>query len=441
VVVRFDRGSFVAKNPARPRTIEGVVARVHEPGDALEYTSGPEHRDLAELERLAQQLKGLPVVTYDAVTPETPPSHPGDLLSNGAEYHQIGVVLDGRVENGQAIATIYFHDAGALDAIDDGIKELSLGYRCALDAERFQRNIQLDHLSIVPRARCGGQCALRTDAADGSSCGCLAPSVPSAKPPEMMSAGQIQIEAKIVMDDESKQLLADLKSIDAAKVAVEPEAKADCVCNSRAILHTTGDSTMTDAEIQKKLDEALAEIAVLKTAAEKSDLELNQAKADLKSETARADKLVEDITAIKADAASKLDAAKVERTDAEEKDFSARVDARVALLADAAKVGVETKTKVDDKEVSLSDRDIKVAIVKKVDEMDIESDRSMDYVNGMYAGAMKRHLKAAESVAEVRTAIVENKDLAVTQAVTTDITAAEQAARKAAQDKRANRWR
>lgn len=483
MAVRFDRGSFVAKKPALPRTIEGVVARIHEPGDALEYSSGPEHRDLAELTRLVGQLKGLPVVSGKEIDSTSPPGHPEDLIAKGAEFVQIGVVLDGRVEDGKAIATIYFHDQAALDAIDDGIKELSLGYSCQLDSERFQRNIQLDHLSIVPRARCGAACALRTDASE-APCACqFAKSVPSATLGSV-SAGTIEIAAKIVLDNESKQLLADIKKLDAACKKKDatckkkdettgmgctcPDGEMDpnctcschdgqhgtmdetrsaavvetpCGCKDRTKMLNNEESTMDAAELQKKLDEALAEIATLKAGAEKAELELNQAKADLKSETARADKLAEDVAAVKADAQAKVDAATAARTDAEDKAFFAAVDARVELLADAGKVGVETFKLDGDKKVPLTDREVKIAIVKKVDGMDVETDRSADYVNGMYAGAMRRHSKAAASLAEVRTAIVENHDQAVEAATTSDISATEEAARKAAAAKRNGRWR
>lgn len=448
MVVRFDRSALTAKavteSTGRPRLLDGVVARTHDVGDGLNYVSGPEYRDLSELERMVAQLPGLPVVTYDQVTPETPPSHPSDLLANGAPYHQIGVVMDAWIEDGKLNARIYFHDKGALDAIDDGINELSLGYQCTLDENRFQRNIKLDHLSVVWRARCGATCALRTDAAEGSACPCLARSVPDAKPVPMQ-VGEMSMNLKLTLDPESEKVLNTLKTLSTAEAEVvvpaEPKADhADCTCNSRAMLHTTEESIMDAAEIQKKLDDALAEIATLKASAEKTELEFNQAKLDLKKAEADLVAKTAEIASVKTDAEAQVEAAKAARTDADNAAFLSAVDARVNLLADAAKVEVET-VKVDgDKTVPLTDREIKVAIVKKVDEMDIEDSRSADYVNGMYAGAMKRHTKAAESVAEVRAAIVQNHDNAV-EVATTDVAKAEEAVRKAAQDKRANRWR
>jgi hypothetical protein len=441
VDIRFDRGSLVAKT--KPRIFKGTVARVHLPGDALNYATGPEHRDLAELTNLVSQLAGLPVVTACEPDSEHPLGHPTNLIISGVEYHEIGRIISARVTpEGHADADIYIHDRAALQEIEDGTKELSLGYRCSLDSDRFQRNIILDHLSVVGRARCGAACSLRTDALD-AKCPCqLAKAMPPATIPSMQVA-DLTVGMTITLDEKSEKILNTLSQISATP-AEEISEHTDCTCNNRAIVHNTGVPNMDLEALTKNLDAALAEIATLKAeitnmqaAAAKTDeaakLAENQAKADLKLASVMAEKLASEIEAVKADAQAKVDAANTARNDADAVAFLAAVDARVDLLDDASKVGIEdARTKTD--------REIKVAIVKKVDDMDIEDTHTADYVNGMYAGAMKRHIKASASVAEVRTTIVENTD-AVAEKVAADPLKTEAQIREATEAKRKNRWR
>lgn len=438
-------------NKVRPRLFDGVVARTHSVEDPLSYASGPEHRDAAGLASIVGQLAGLPVVAAAEPDTEHPLGHPDNLLLFGVEYYEIGRVISGKVDGDKAVASIYIHDPGALREIEDGTRELSLGYRCSLDDNRTQTSIILDHLSVVPRARCGSVCALRTDALGAEapkSCGCLAKSMPGATNASV-NVAEMEVALKIVLDENSKEVLSALSILGNTNLAPAPEAPAKCACNSHAIVHNT-EIPMTAEEI-KKLDDALAavvalqtEVTTLKTAAAKTDeaaaLALNQVTADLKAEKLAAEKLAADLEAAKADAKTKIDAAAQARTDAEETAFAARVDARVELLADATKVGVESFKLDGDKKVALSDREIKVAIVKKVDEMDIEDTRSIDYVNGMYAGAMKRHAKADASVAEVRETLAANHDAAVVD-VGKDIKTIEAELRAAEDAKRANKWR
>ncbi len=442
VEVRFDRGTLVA-NKTKPRIFKGTVARVHAPGDGLPYATGPEHRDIAELQRIVEQLPGLPVVTAVRPDSEHPLGHPTNLIISGVEYHEIGRVMSARMtDDGHADADIYIHDTGALHEIEDGTNELSLGYRCSLDGERFQRGIILDHLSVVSRARCGPVCALRTDALPHIPCACVASSVPAATTLPMKVA-DVTVGMTISLDEKSQGILDSLSQISAVP-AGETSERSDCACKNHAIVHNTGVPTMDLAELTKKLDEALAEVATLKTEItdlkatavktdEASELTLNLTKADLKLATDKAEKLAGDIETIKADAKAKVDAAESARADADLAAFSAAVDARVDLLADAAAVGIE-----DPK--SKTDREIKTAIVKKVINMDIEDKHTADYVNGMYAGAMTRHTTASESVAEVRTLIVGNTDAAA-EVVAADPYKTEAQIREAAEAKRKNRWR
>ena len=293
--------------------------------------------------------------------------------------------MGGKVVNGQAVAEIYIHDRGALREIEDGTRELSLGYRCALDQKRFQRGIVLDHLSVVQRARCGPVCALRIDAARGATCGCLASFAPTARS-EAVATAELTTKLKIELDAQSKQVLDTLSQLGSTTESPERVDTESCACKIRTMSHNAGDPTMDLTEALKKLDEANAKIATLesevvslKADADAKEVELNQATLNLKKaekdleakvvemETIKADAQAEVATA-KADAQSRIDAAQQARTDAEAVEFKAAVDARVELFQDAASVGIEDFTALDD-------RQIKVAIVKKVDDMEIEDTR------------------------------------------------------------------
>lgn len=161
--IRYDRGQL--QRPVRrdgALVIEGHAARVHRPGDPLRYAHGDEYRDVGELARIAEQLPGKPVTLR----------HPNGLIVNGATAHIIGRVdaawLDG--EHVAVRVSVTHHD-GIAD-IESGTKELSLGYGTDVDATGYQRGTEVDHLAVVPAARCGGTCSLRVDDSKADSCGC-----------------------------------------------------------------------------------------------------------------------------------------------------------------------------------------------------------------------------------------------------------------------------
>jgi hypothetical protein len=135
--------------PIRGATIySGVCARVHGPGDPLLYTESDgrqrrEYRDEINLRRLADGLVDKPF-----------------RRAHGTET--IGKVLACRVEGGKAIATVAVTDQRALDEIAAGTAELSVGYGVHLDATGYQQVDSVEELSLVPRARCGPSCRLRT---------------------------------------------------------------------------------------------------------------------------------------------------------------------------------------------------------------------------------------------------------------------------------------
>lgn len=153
-VVRVDRGSL-----SRPQRrdgalfVEGHAARVHGPSDPLRYKHGDEYRDVAELRRIAAQLPGKPVTL----------PHPPGLIMHGAVPRVVGRVDEAWLDGDHVAVRLRIDAAEAASAIESGTKELSLGYATDVDAAKFQRETDVDHLAIISMARCGRTCSLRVD--------------------------------------------------------------------------------------------------------------------------------------------------------------------------------------------------------------------------------------------------------------------------------------
>lgn len=152
--IRFDRGTL--QRPTRrgdALVIEGYAARVHRPGDPLRYEHGDEYRDAAELKRLTDQLAGLPVTL----------GHPPGLLKSGAKGRIVGRIDSAWLDGDRAGVRLAITDAAAAREVESGTKELSLGYAVSVRSDGYQQDSEADHLAIVPAARCGATCSLRTD--------------------------------------------------------------------------------------------------------------------------------------------------------------------------------------------------------------------------------------------------------------------------------------
>lgn len=150
----------------------------------------------------------------------------------------------------------------------------------------------------------------------------------------------------------------------------------------------------TDFIIEDRMDEKLTE-ALAKVA---------ELQVECASQKARADKAESDRDTAQAGADAKqkeLDAAVKARTDSEST-FLDRVRARVALETKAASVlGADAKVE------TLSDRDIKIAVVKKVDGEDLPAEKSEAYVDGRYDASISRFAKTDAALANAREAAQE----------------------------------
>lgn len=425
LVVHHDRGSLAA--PVSGTLYEGRAARVHNTEDPLQYASGPEHRDYDELSRIASQLPGKPFTL----------THPNGLLRDGAVGKVIGTVVAARVDGDHVVVTVMVSDQDGIDAINGGMYELSLGYSCKLDENRYQRDINVDHLALVPRARCGPTCALRADAEvevecpcggakievelgsgsvegeteDGCPCGGDGHETCTCKPRATYS-GDMSAEKNTQLDDANAALDAtrsELAAVKAELAAVKAElgsAKAEI-------------STLKSAP---DVTSALANLDAAKTAAE---IEATNAKAALAAMTARAEKAEADLAAAQEQA----------RKDADDA-FNARVAARVELLTAAAAVGLKSEDGSALDITKMDDRSIKVAVIKHVDGLDIPADKVDAFVDGVFMGALDRHAKSGGSLAQARATVEQMRE----DGAPPSILDAEKAAMRQANDRTSKAW-
>lgn len=425
MLVHQDRGDLPA--PIDARIYSGRAARVQPPADPLTYPYGIEHRDLAELERVATLLPGKPVTLL----------HPDDLISEGAQAHIVGKIRAARVDGEHIVVEFEVTDPAGRAAIDDGIHELSLGYTCRLDGDRYQRDTVVDHLALVPRARCGESCALRADRADQASptsvqaCPCtthaarypspVAMSMPGMNIDEKLNAesrnaipaGRFAVPGRRALPLEDATHVDDAMARFGQEHFTGPAEKKAAYHHIVARAHELGidpagfekkyarldtkDNTMD--EIQKKLDAALAEVESQKKRADKIESERDEARRDLKAaEKARTD--AQDAEAKTLEKA-RQDAAS---------DMDARVTARVELVTNAnAVLGAADKTGKAFDRTKMSDHDIKVEIVKHVDSDDLKDEKRADYVQAAYEGAVKRHKRASGSHNDAVNAIARSR--------------------------------
>lgn len=96
---------------------------------------------------------------------------------------------------------------------------------------------------------------------------------------------------------------------------------------------------------------------------------------------------------------AKLTSSEQARTDAAD-GFQAAVDARVELISAAAPIlGSEFVSN------GKTAREIKVAVVKRIDSFDVPTDAGDGYVDGRYASAIERAAKSGQALGDLRTAI------------------------------------
>jgi ribosomal protein L32 len=393
--IRHDRGLAALRAPQRTAggavVYEARVARVHDAASPLRYVTGDEYRDASELESIARQARGLAVIVQ----------HPeGDrLLAEAPEKTPVGHVLSARVDGDHVVVEFAVtHDDG-LTAIRQGMRELSLGYTTKLDAGRYQRGITLDHLALVPRARCGPTCELRADharkdamnkcpkcgsmlAADATECPKCGEKIAANADamPECPECGADCVPGKPCPEC-GEDVPADASKGDAASC---PCKKQDA-CHAQGASESRKDTLMTPDEIKKLQETAAADKA-----------RADQAERCRDEQRARAD-------AAETQRRAYADAAK---TALEAAVAQARTDA-------ADRIGVETVGQavlgpVDGSARKFDGVDtlaIKRDVIKAVLKIDVADGEPEPYVRGLYTAAVKAFDAGQTGAAKVRQAL------------------------------------
>lgn len=166
-------------------------------------------------------------------------------------------------------------------------------------------------------------------------------------------------------------------------------------------------------ELKKALEQAAAE-----------KVRADKAEADRDAERARADKLEADRDAQK----ERADKAEKARTDAAAA-VPAQISARVALLTKAGAV-LGAEAKIDEK----TDREIKVAVIKKVCDADVPAEKSDEYVDARYDAALEQAARAGEALGAARV-------LPFPAAGRVDAEIDEEAARRRMDERSLNAWK
>lgn len=130
------------------------------------------------------------LASYDAAPvtlghPKKPDGSPGEVTADNVRLYEVGTVAGGaREDDDHVAATVVVKDAKAIKRAKGGTQELSPGYRMDLEEtagadaryaypgnptgryDAIQRNIRVNHVALVERARGGSTTRLRMDSAD-----------------------------------------------------------------------------------------------------------------------------------------------------------------------------------------------------------------------------------------------------------------------------------
>lgn len=152
----FDLASAVIDQDTGWLTVDGTAALV----GVMAYDTGDEYVPPETLEETAADLVGMPV------TIEHPASQ--ELDSSTTRMHQVGTVISSHFDGTRLRVKLRLTDNEAIAAIQSGKRELSPGYRVAVDERNGAANgknykfVQVgrkyNHLALVDRAR-GGRAA------------------------------------------------------------------------------------------------------------------------------------------------------------------------------------------------------------------------------------------------------------------------------------------
>lgn len=353
-VARIDRGEL---RPPKilPNGFLKVDARLTRTG-VFEYrnSDGSIRRELRLPEEVFRE-DSLETFSMAPVTDDHPPVflNPKNVADWQKGHMGESVRADGKFISGPMLIT----DAALIKKMQrkDAV-EVSCGYTCDLeerggvtaDGERYdaiQRNIVGNHVAIVARGRAGSEARVRMDSG-GDVLVSITPSAAAGSGTAPVPSKESTVEKKIKIDG----VEYDAGSPQAAAAQQAYQAKLDAM---RADAEKVAKEA---AETKARLDKLQAETDAAKEKAAKLDAELKAAPARI----------------------------------------TAELKARMALESEAREV-LGAKAKLD----SLSDRDVKLAVLKElVPSLKLDG-KSDAYVDGRYEAALESHREDAEEDEEI----------------------------------------
>ncbi len=352
---------------------EGVIARVHGPGDGLEYPNRVEYRDLAEVRRIVKAAPGTPVIVNH---PPKDPKTGGRLDPEKTQV--VGKILSARLDGEEAVVKFEITHPSGLTAIGNGLDELSLGYDVGrLDSKGYQRDVVLDHLAIVRHARCGAACKIGTRngpaRTDDKPCAC--------SPAEHMPHSACTCApADLVPNTDSGNHTMAIKT----PTPADPSEALRSLETQRADAATRATTAESDAATEKlRADTAEGKIIELENEITELRTTIAAGASSVETEAVTREKT-------RADSAEEL----VRQFDAK---HETRVRARVALERKAWTV-MGPDFRMDD----MDDRQIQASVVKHLDaSADVSAMVPEGVICGRFLALTERHDSSARSLARV----------------------------------------
>jgi hypothetical protein len=351
------------------------------------------------------------------------------------------------------VGELAIYDGDTIDEMKGRNKvQVSLGYTCDLDEtpghhavygdyDARQINIRGNHCAIVDTARAGQTARVRLDAAE------LVPDIGTdlalckscAKLRNMADAKRTDYEEAPAQGGSPKEGTPDPQDLASRNAAGETDAQPGKKKKRKAVDPSQGaENEKKDSDDDDDDDDPGAygsdpdDDDPDDDADDGDDEDQDDSDDDIKKKKRKDDSMTaeekkalkdRDAAIVRADAAEKalakaegelasakkdLEAAKTTaekaRTDAADK-FDAAVDAKVALLTEAKGTGATVDAK-------MSPIEIKRAVVKHVDSIEVPAEKPEPYVDALYEGAVRRAKTDAEDTKKGETALAKAREAA-----------------------------
>lgn len=183
--------------------------------------------------------------------------HPDRVTADNWKDHAVGDLGDEIVRDGDGVRVpLKLMDASAIKLVEDGVREVSMGYRCNLEftdgvtpeGEQYdavQHDIKINHLAIVPRGRAGSEFRIGDDA---GKWGAAPITTMSDKKETKMSDA---LKPVVLGDKVAHVAIADAQLIEQFKIDTAKAAADAMIAHETAIAAKDAEIATKDAKIDK----------------------------------------------------------------------------------------------------------------------------------------------------------------------------------------------